>query len=202
MTTTPPGWYRDPVDPNSVRWWDGSQWTQRRPVPPTQPAAQAAGGPQVAVIAPQGRDSRRPSRLLVPLAVGVVALLVGGVGGYLVGAGGEDSAAVDPSASAVAVPESADADEPTVPSSADLAVGAVDDDVVLSMIRDSIPAMGPMTDDLIAEQANLICGALRGLPAGSTADFARGFASSSQLSQEQSYLFVGYSIAWKCPEVS
>jgi len=25
----PPGWHRDPYDPNgAVRWWDGSQWTQ------------------------------------------------------------------------------------------------------------------------------------------------------------------------------
>jgi len=32
------GWYPDPYDPNSVRWWDGTQWTgEVRPAPTSQP---------------------------------------------------------------------------------------------------------------------------------------------------------------------
>ena len=32
----PPGWYGDPTDPGSARWWDGRQWTQhvQPPAPP------------------------------------------------------------------------------------------------------------------------------------------------------------------------
>src|SRR3954463_15886064 len=26
--TTPPGWYADPQQPHSYRWFDGTQWTQ------------------------------------------------------------------------------------------------------------------------------------------------------------------------------
>lgn len=26
-STTPPGWYPDPSDPQQLRWWDGVQWT-------------------------------------------------------------------------------------------------------------------------------------------------------------------------------
>ena len=214
--TTPPGWYRDPVDPNSIRWWDGTQWTEQRPVAHAQPAA-TAGQPAAAHAQPavthaqpgitqmtaavhQGPDRKKPSRLLVPIAVGVVSLLVGGVGGYLLGSRADDSAAITPgTVNEAAVPGTGD---PTVPSGAELGIGGVEDDLVLAMIREAIPAMAPMDDDLIVEQADLICGALRGLPAGSTADFARGFATTSQLSEGESYELIGFSIAWKCPEVS
>ena len=37
----PPGWYRDPRDPTSQRYWDGERWTEDR-VPATLPAAGAA----------------------------------------------------------------------------------------------------------------------------------------------------------------
>ncbi|MFF4898923.1 DUF2510 domain-containing protein [Streptomyces sp. NPDC001068] len=48
MSTTPPGWYRDPQAPHLERWWDGGTWTGHRrtpsglPAPPT-PAAGASG---------------------------------------------------------------------------------------------------------------------------------------------------------------
>jgi hypothetical protein len=39
MTTSlQPGWYDDPQDPNTLRYWDGQGWTQdRQPKPITQP---------------------------------------------------------------------------------------------------------------------------------------------------------------------
>ncbi|MGV9882833.1 phospholipid scramblase-related protein [Streptomyces sp. NPDC003006] len=53
MTThsnTPAGWYPDPQgDPQQLRWWDGSQWTQQ-----TGPAQQVPQQPQ-APQAPQGQ---------------------------------------------------------------------------------------------------------------------------------------------------
>ena len=34
----PPGWYGDPTDPGSARWWDGRQWTQHvQPLAPPLP---------------------------------------------------------------------------------------------------------------------------------------------------------------------
>lgn len=49
-SNTPAGWYPDPQgDPQQLRWWDGSQWTQH-----TNPAQQVPQQPQ-APQAPQGQ---------------------------------------------------------------------------------------------------------------------------------------------------
>jgi hypothetical protein len=40
VQATPPGWYLDPQDPRTQRYWDGTQWTEHR-----SPAAQQAGPP-------------------------------------------------------------------------------------------------------------------------------------------------------------
>ena len=37
---TPPGWYPDPHDPATQRYWDGARWTENR-----APSAQASGPP-------------------------------------------------------------------------------------------------------------------------------------------------------------
>jgi hypothetical protein len=46
MTTrVPPGWHPDPVDPDLIRYWDGTQWTadaRQKPPPQPTPASLAA----------------------------------------------------------------------------------------------------------------------------------------------------------------
>jgi len=58
MTTVQPGWYPDPASPGTVRWYDGTVWTEHRTpaVAPAAPvwSAQPAGWPP----APAGRGSR------------------------------------------------------------------------------------------------------------------------------------------------
>ncbi|EKT76961.1 hypothetical protein WSS_A40035 [Rhodococcus opacus M213] len=43
--TPPPGWHPDPVDPNIVRYWDGTQWTgDTQPKAAQNPTPQKKGG--------------------------------------------------------------------------------------------------------------------------------------------------------------
>jgi hypothetical protein len=49
------GWYPDPEEPGSLRWWDGTNWTEHRHRPPTEEAAsEASGGARVQVAAGKG----------------------------------------------------------------------------------------------------------------------------------------------------
>jgi hypothetical protein len=62
---TPPGWYRQPDDPETLRWWDGDDWTDdTRPVPtPRVPAGEGAGAlveEGLVPIAEPIRVERRP----------------------------------------------------------------------------------------------------------------------------------------------
>ena len=45
----PPGWYPDPQLPASVRWWDGTAWTEHR-APVWQPPIGPAAGPGYAAV--------------------------------------------------------------------------------------------------------------------------------------------------------
>ena len=45
----PPGWHTDPADASSLRWWDGTQWTNH-----TSPAPRAAPGPLPPGVVPAG----------------------------------------------------------------------------------------------------------------------------------------------------
>jgi hypothetical protein len=51
-TTSQPGWYDDPQDANSQRYWDGQDWTprrQRKPVSGSTPPSVASAQPQASV---------------------------------------------------------------------------------------------------------------------------------------------------------
>lgn len=51
-----PGWYRDPHDASSYRWWDGTAWTHHvRPAETSQPDAQATPALQARVRAEASR---------------------------------------------------------------------------------------------------------------------------------------------------
>jgi hypothetical protein len=48
---TPPGWYPDPHDPATKRYWDGAQWTENRsPAVVATPPAPPANGKAVAAM--------------------------------------------------------------------------------------------------------------------------------------------------------
>lgn len=49
MTTPDAGWYEDPEDPNSQRYWDGQEWTPQRQ-PKTTSASAGQSTPQTAQL--------------------------------------------------------------------------------------------------------------------------------------------------------
>lgn len=81
MSSSPPGWYRDPSYPLTERWWDGTAWTDHRrqpeqPVPvlqPQPPTRRGLGRTQVVALAAVGA-------VLVAGAVTGGVLLLGGDG--------------------------------------------------------------------------------------------------------------------------
>lgn len=54
MASTPPGWYPDPYDPTTQRYWDGAQWTENRSpavvAAPAVPAAPPTNGKAIASL--------------------------------------------------------------------------------------------------------------------------------------------------------
>lgn len=103
MTNNQPGWYPDPFGRAQVRWWSGNDWTDHvatngqefsdPPVPGASPAAAPAAAAPVAAApaaAPAGKPAgQRATQTLAIVAV--VALLVGGLAGWLIRGGGDDS---------------------------------------------------------------------------------------------------------------
>lgn len=102
--TTPAGWYTDPEQPASQRYWDGSAWTEHRspgaavPTPSPAAAPMAAAGsnaaPQGYVAPPQQyaqpappAPRKRGKGCLIAVLV-VVVLLVIGIGIIVAAAGG------------------------------------------------------------------------------------------------------------------
>ncbi len=107
MSINPPGWYPDPFHRAQTRWWSGSAWTEhvgtngqsfvdppgdashsavpQAPVPtavPQQPQQQMAYAPQQQPAPAASAAPARSSAMQKMAIVGVVALLLGGVGGY------------------------------------------------------------------------------------------------------------------------
>jgi hypothetical protein len=109
--STPPGWYPDPDDPRSLRWYDGARWTSA-----------TAGAPQPAPAAP--RRSGRTWWIVGAAAlalVGIASLV--GIGLVLAQrVGSSPILAPPPSASAEPSPSTTpdpDGSEGTVPGGAD-----------------------------------------------------------------------------------
>ncbi|EMF51461.1 MULTISPECIES: DUF2510 domain-containing protein [Streptomyces] len=111
MSSSPPGWYRDPSYPLTERWWDGTAWTDHRrqpeqPVPPVLrpgPPARGPGRTKVVALAAAG----------AVLAAGAVTggvLLLGG-GGDGDGGQGTRTASTSPAPD----PDGSDSPTPTKP---------------------------------------------------------------------------------------
>ncbi|MTV23864.1 DUF2510 domain-containing protein [Nitriliruptoraceae bacterium ZYF776] len=82
MSDAPPGWYPDPNDPASTRWWNGSAWAD--PPPPPPPAG--PGGvpaPSVPSTPPHGAAGSTATAAPGPLARWAT---IGGAAAVVVGA--------------------------------------------------------------------------------------------------------------------
>ncbi len=78
----PPGWYTHPDSPGLEHWWDGTQYTQARPVAPVQPAVPAQGAPAYAVPVQYVR--------VVPAGVSPKSRTVASILGFFLGGFGVD----------------------------------------------------------------------------------------------------------------
>jgi hypothetical protein len=54
------GWYADPDDAASLRWWDGTAWTEHRHPAAPEAAAAPSGGADVVVRVEPGHGMRKP----------------------------------------------------------------------------------------------------------------------------------------------
>lgn len=83
-----PGWYSDPFDPQSVRWWNGAAWTEHQQAKPSRASEQNRGPQRRATDVPEwgtrdaghsrGVPNAHRKGLLYGLgAVGVACALVG-----------------------------------------------------------------------------------------------------------------------------
>lgn len=98
MSTTPPGWQPDPYGRAQVRWWSGTSWTDHVATngqefldPPVAGPAQTAPAPTPGGVAAPAAATAKPGSSTKTLAiVGAVALLVGGLGGWMMRGDGDD----------------------------------------------------------------------------------------------------------------
>lgn len=92
--TTPAGWYDDPEDPNSQRYWDGQSWTPHRAQkrgfqqgvpPPTAPPPSPALGQQPQWVPPgQPPGGMAPRRSRTPLLIGIALAVLAAIVGVVV----------------------------------------------------------------------------------------------------------------------
>jgi TM2 domain-containing membrane protein YozV len=84
--TAPAGWYPDPRDPATEYWWDGTQYTQSRPIgsaAPAIPGAPAAYAPAPYAPAGYAPSGYAPANGVSPKSRTVAAILgffLGGIG--------------------------------------------------------------------------------------------------------------------------
>ncbi|MER5177905.1 DUF2510 domain-containing protein [Streptomyces sp. NPDC002896] len=116
--TPPPGWYRDPSDPYTERWWDGTAWTDHRraaqlpqavpeqsgfwPSTPQGAPAQQGFGPPVLQngTSDQGGSGGPRAKALAIIVAGAVLIAAIVTGVVVLGTGdGDPEAAVSPTAS-------------------------------------------------------------------------------------------------------
>jgi hypothetical protein len=112
MSMNPPGWYPDPLGRADVRWWSGTAWTEHvgrggqsftdppvggtptptqggaSPMPAAAPGAPPAVGVVPAAVSTVGATAAPTKKLAI---VGVVALIAGGVIGYVARGGSSGS---------------------------------------------------------------------------------------------------------------
>lgn len=100
MTNRPPGWYPDPDSPGSIRWWNGTTWTE-------EPAPDRAVV-ETAVVS----SRRRVSKFAMWTAATAAAVVVVAVSAALIATSLLGSAG--PADAALATPTSTDVSEPEV----------------------------------------------------------------------------------------
>ena len=75
----PAGWYPDPEDPSSTRYWDGAEWTEQRA--PAQPAPGQFGASAPPGPAPQVVQASTSGMAVASLVLGI--LWIYGIGSVL-----------------------------------------------------------------------------------------------------------------------
>jgi hypothetical protein len=109
VTRLSPAWYPDERDPNFLRWWDGSRWTEHtHPIAGPPPTGPPKGAPGVRQL---GARAWMRSHKALSAVVGVcVAVLLLGTCGALLPDPDEPASSARPDD-----PPASESDEPTVP---------------------------------------------------------------------------------------
>ncbi|GHJ38787.1 DUF2510 domain-containing protein [Streptomyces sp. TS71-3] len=156
MSMTPqPGWYPDPSEPATERWWDGAAWTDhRRPaalMPPQAPTVPMGFGPP-APAPGRGQGRGKAIALTVSALVVVAAVVVGAV----VLGGGDGATPADPGNGSTASPPAGAGPTPTPtdsppssPSGADASVAVDELDGITLPVLDGWAKAEYVVDDTI-----------------------------------------------------